>query len=126
MSQATFDKQLNLLESQLHELAKSLMDGDSVLLQDASTKFQHLTVELLHLVKGSKRISLKTAADTRRITALANGMASFRENLFRRAAYVDTALGLLIPETKDKATYSGSRMYGSPARRSGSFNAFSA
>ena len=126
MSQTTFDKQLNLLESQLHELAKSLIEGDPVLLRDASTKFQHLTVELLHLVKGFKRVSLDAAADTRRITALASGMASFRENLLRRAAYVDTALGMLIPEIKDKPTYSGSGMYGSPAKRSGSFNAFSA
>ena len=126
MSQITFDNQLNLLESQLHELTASLIEGDPVLMQDASVQLQHLMVELLQLVKGSKRISPSIVADTRRMSTLANGMASFRENLLRRSAYVDNALGLLIPESKNKATYAGSRVYGSPATRSGTFNAFAA
>ena len=126
MSQSTFDNQLNLLESELQALTASLIEGDAVLLQNASTNFQNLTVELLHMVKESRRVSSGVVADARRMAALANGMASFRDNLLRRSAYVDTALGMLIPESKDKATYSGSRVYGSPAKRSGSFHAFSA
>lgn len=126
MSQSTFDNQLNLLESQLQALTASLIDGDAVLLQNVSANFQNLTVELLHMVKESRRVSSGAVVDARRMAVLANGMAIFREHLLRRSAYVDTALGTLIPESKDKATYSGSRVYGSPAKRSGSFNAFSA
>lgn len=126
MLQTTFDKQLSLLESQLHELTASLLEGSPATLQDASAKLQHLTVELLRMAKDTKRVALREPMDMRRVVALSNGMASFRENLLRRSAYIDSALGVLIPESKNKSTYTGSSVYGSSARRSGSFNAFSA
>ena len=125
MSHTTFDEQLERLESQLQALSDSLTVGDLVLLQDASTKFQLLTVELLQMAKDAQR----TMAPTNffgRISALSSGMATFRENLFRRRAYIDCALGVLIPTTGEKSTYAGSRVYGGPACRSGSFTAFSA
>lgn len=126
MLQTTFDKQLSLLEFQLHELTASLLEGSPATLQDASAKLQHLTVELLRMAKDTKRVALREPMDMRRVVALSNGMASFRENLLRCSAYIDSALGVLIPESKNKSTYTGSSVYGSSARRSGSFNAFSA
>ena len=121
MSHLTFDDQLDLLESQLHELTGSLIDDNPALLQAASTKFQQLAVELRQMAKEAPRTKLGSSNGFRRISALANGMATFRENLLRRSAYIDCALGLLIPVAGDRSTYAGSRVYGSPARGSGSF-----
>jgi hypothetical protein len=126
MSHTTFDKQFEQLESQLQALTDSLVGGDPHVLQDASNKFQQLTVELLQMVKDAQRTKRGLPDGFRRISALSSGMATFRENLFRRRAYIDCALGVLIPTTGEKSTYAGSRVYGGPIARSGGFTAFSA
>lgn len=126
MSHPTFHDQLNRLESQLHEMTGSLIDGNPALLQDASTKFQHLSVELLQMANDAQRTELDSSNGLPRISALASGMATFRENLLRHSAYTECALGILIPATSDKSTYAGSRVYGSPVRRSGGFSALTA
>lgn len=125
-TQTILDAQIHLLEDQLETLRNSLVDSNPDALQFASAKFQHLIVELLQMVKEAKRSSMGTTIDMQRIASLASEMATFRENLMRRSAYIDSALSVLIPASTDKSTYAGIGVYGSSARRSGSFNAFSA
>ena len=126
MSHRTFNDQVDHLEVQLQQLTERLIDGDPFLLQDASATFQRLTVELLQIAKDTQRTQPGSFDGFRRISALSSAMTGFRENLLRRSAYIDCALGVLIPTTGEKATYAGSRVYGAPARRSGSFIPFSA
>ncbi|MEO7107203.1 MAG: hypothetical protein ABIZ09_12595 [Rhodoferax sp.] len=126
MPNANFDAQLVLLESQLHELMGSLIDGSPASLQNASTKFHRLALDLFQIANDAKGSRLGSPGALRKINVLSSGMVTFRESVLRCSAYTDRALGVLIPTTGEKSTYAGSRVYGSPAKRSGTFTAFSA
>jgi len=127
MSHSSFDHQLALLESQLQELGRSLLDGNPVVLQGASTKLQQLAVDLIQMADEFGRARLSGVPDlARRIRALSGGLATVRESLLRRAAYVDHALALVVPATQQKSTYAGVKTYGSPIRQSGAFSVLAA
>lgn len=126
MTHTTFDQQLDLLESQLRELASSLIDGNPALLQLASAKLQQFAVDLIQMADEYGRAQLRTPALARRTRALSVGLSTVRENLMRQSAYVDHALALVVPATRQKSTYAGSQTYGSPVRQSGAFSVLSA
>lgn len=126
MSHPTLDSQLDLLEAQFQELGGSLIAGNPELLQAAGARFQQLTVELIQMADQVGRIQLDSPSRARRIRALSSGLGILRENLLRQSAYVDHALAVVVPATQQKATYAGSRAYGSPIRQSGAFSVLSA
>lgn len=126
MSHFSIHHQLDMLESQLRELAASLVGGNPDQLQHASAKIQQLAVELIQMADVAGRAQLRTPVFSRRVRALSIGLTTVRENLLRQSAYVDHALTLVVPQTREKATYPGARAYGGPVRQSGAFSVLSA
>ena len=126
MSHASLDTQLNLLESQLKELGLSLMAANPAAVQAGGAILQRLAVELVQVVDGVGREQLALPRRALKIKALASNIASMREALLRQMAYVDRALEIVVPVTKDKATYSGGGVYGQPVRQSGAFSVLAA
>jgi hypothetical protein len=126
MLHISLDDQLDLLEEHFEALASSLIAGNPDALQSSSASLQLLAVELVQMLNADGRGQLRVSDRSRRVRALAGGLATVRENLFRQSAYVDRALELIVPATQQKSTYSGSRAYGGPVRQSGAFKALSA
>ena len=121
MSHASLDIQLALLESQLKELGASLMAGNPTAVQAGGAVLQRLAVEFFHMANGVGRDQLASPHRALKIKALASNMAAMRETLLRQMAYVDRALEIVVPMTRDKATYAGGGAYGQPVRQSGAF-----
>jgi hypothetical protein len=102
------------------------MDDDPAAIQIASASLQRLAVGLVQMSNDAERDQLNHSSHLRRIRALASSMVALRENMVRQAAYVDRALGVLVPATRQKSTYASSGVYGSSIRQSGEFTAFAA
>jgi hypothetical protein len=126
MLHISLDDQLDLLEERFEALAGTLIDGNPDGVQSASASLQLLAVELVQMLDANGRAQLRVPGRSHRIRALASGLATVRENLFRQSAYVDRALELIVPATQQKSTYSGNRAYGGPVRQSGAFKVLSA
>ena len=126
MLHISLDDQLDLLEERFEALAGTLIDGNPDWVQSASASLQLLAVELVQMLDANGRAQLRVPGRSHRIRALASGLATVRENLFRQSAYVDRALELIVPATQQKSTYSGNRAYGGPVRQSGAFKVLSA
>lgn len=126
MPSTPLDTQLDLLESQLNALSLILVDGHPDALQSGSAALQRLAVDLVQVTAGKGLEQLKQPRQRRRVRVLATGIATLRENLLRQMAYVDRALEIVVPATRDKATYAGSGAYGKPIRQSGAFSVLAA
>jgi hypothetical protein len=126
MSHPSIDTQLSLLESQLKELGVSLMTGNPVAVQAGGAILQRLAVELVHMADGVGRDQLALPLRALRVKALASSVATLREALLRQMAYVDRALEIVVPVTREKATYAGGGAYGQPVRQSGAFSVLAA
>ncbi|QTN30278.1 hypothetical protein HZ993_11020 [Rhodoferax sp. AJA081-3] len=126
MQNSSLDTQLDLLESQLNALSASLVEGRPDALQSGSAALQRLAVDLLQVTGGKGLAQFKQPRQRRRVQVLATGIANLRENLLRHMAYVDRALEIVVPATRDKATYAGSGAYGQPVRQSGAFSVLAA
>lgn len=126
MSHSSLDTHLDLLEAQVRELGASLIGADPTAVQAGGAALQRLAVELVHMVDGMGRGPLESPRRAHRIKALASGIATLRENLLRQMAYVDRALEIVVPVTRDKATYAGGGAYGKPVRQSGAFSVLAA
>jgi hypothetical protein len=126
MPSSNLDTQLDLLESQFSALAASLMDGRTDAVLSGGAGLQRLAVEMSQLVGVLGHAEFKTPRRLQRMKVLASGMANLRESLLRHMAYVDRALEIVVPATRDKATYAGSGVYGQPVRQSGAFSVFKA
>lgn len=120
------DTQLDLLESHFQALAASLTDGRPDALASGGAVLQRLAVELAQMAKGLAPAELTAPRRLQRIKALAGGIANLRENLLRQMAYVDRALEIVVPATREKATYAGGGVYGQPVRQSGAFSVLAA
>jgi hypothetical protein len=126
MPSSQLDTQLDLLESQFNALAASLMDGRPDAFLSGGASLQRLAVEMAQMVNGLGQAELKTSRRMQRIRVLAGGIANLRESLLRHMAYVDRALEIVVPATRDKATYAGGGAYGQPVRQSGAFSVLAA
>lgn len=123
---AQLDSQLDLLESHFQALAASLTDGRPDAFASGGAVLQRLAVDLAQMAKGMAPAALAQPRRMQRIKALAGGIANLRENLMRQMAYVDRALEIVVPATREKATYAGSGAYGQPVRQSGAFSVLAA
>lgn len=126
MARSSLDNHLDLLEAQFKEVGISLIQGSPESLQSHGSKLQQLAVGLIQMVDEVGRAQLDSPDRTKRIKALATGLAVLRENLLRRSSYVDGALELVVPTTGQKPTYAGSGAYGGPVHQSGAFRVFRA
>jgi hypothetical protein len=120
------DTQLDLLESEFNVLAASLLDGKPDAFLAGGSSLQRLAVELAQMANGLGHAELKSSRRIQRIKVLAGGIANLRESLLRHMAYVERALEIVVPATRDKATYAGSGAYGQPVRQSGAFSVLAA
>ena len=127
MTRSSLDNQLDILEAQFRDVGASLMAGNPELLESTGARFQQMAVELKQIADGMGRMQLKSTTRTQRIRALVSGMGVLRENLLRQSAYVDRALGVLVPSTGHKATYAGGGgAFNRQVRQSGAFTVLSA
>lgn len=126
MSPSVLEQHLDKLESACNTATLALSEGDSAAVQTASATLQQLAVDVLQLLSSAGRSTQNPESAIMRIRALSNALPALRENLLRRAAYVDQALALVIPSTQ-KTTYAKSGgMYGGAAPQSGAFKGFRA
>ena len=124
MHQVSMDTQLNLVEKQLNEAMRCLIDGDSQALVDVSSQLQSTAVDLVQLMHTQRRMG-RAQQFGPQIGKLAQRLIELRENLIRRSAYVDRALQVVLPAA-DTATYQNRGPYGYGVRSSGNMNSVSA
>ena len=117
---------LDLVERQFDEVALLLIAGDAVSLEVASVTLKDLALELSRLVPKNARAKGPGKALCLRLRTLAFRGQVLRENLARRAAFVEHAVRVLVP-TAPKSTYSGgSTVYGRAIQQSGMFKVLAA
>lgn len=126
MSNSHLDIQLEQLELQCHALQASLLSGDVAQLQAGGAALQRLTIEFSQMAAEAGLNQLDISGRTQRIKAIASGIAMLREGLLRQLAYVERGLEIVVPATREKATYAKGGAYGRPVRQSGSFPFLSA
>jgi hypothetical protein len=111
--------QMTLVEQQFHQVAAHLASGDAPNLEVTSTALQSLSLELSRLLQSPQPNPVVRTALRQRVSTLARGLQTVRDNLSRQAAFNQQALAVLVP-TPSKSTYSGgSSVYGSVARQAG-------
>ena len=95
-------------------------------LQAGGNVLQRLSVEFSQMAgeAGLRQLDIRTR--TQRVKAIASRIAMLREGLLRQLALVERGLEILVPATRDKATYATGGAYGRPVRQSGSFSYLSA
>jgi hypothetical protein len=92
----------------------------------ASAALQALAVEMAELLTTLPRLRAAPTAQLLRIRALSDGMGVLRDNLARRAAYVNQALKVVVP-TPVKSTYGhSSSPFGGVVQQSGQFKVLAA
>jgi hypothetical protein len=117
--------QLDLAEQQFNQVAAFLACGDAPQMEVACQSLQALSLQLAKLLQAPASPAAKKAVN-QRVRALAQQLQMLRDNTFRRAAYTEQALSIVVP-TPAKSTYSGgSSVYGSVARQSGQFKVLAA
>ena len=120
---------LDLVERQFNEVALLLASGDAVGLAQSSLALKELMLELAQLAPLANGASSATGAKKAirlRLKNLGAGVQVLRENLSRRAAFVDHAVRVLVP-TPAPSTYSvGSTVYGTAMQQSGAFKVLAA
>ena len=117
---------LDLVEQKFNEVSVVLANGDADGLAQASAALQTLAIEMAELLTPLPRLRGAPAAQLLRIRALSDGMAVLRDNLARRAAYVNQALKVVVP-TKPKSTYGKtSGPFGGVVQQSGQFKVLAA
>ena len=122
-------KTLDLVEQKFNEVAALLVAGDAVSLEVSSLALRDLSLEMSRMVPAVARTNRATAAGKAvrlRLKTLATRIQVLRENLSRRAAFVEHAVRILVP-TPTPATYSGrNSVYGTALQRSGAFKVLAA
>ena len=126
MSISHLDIQLEQLESQCHALQASLLSGNVAELQAGGAALQRLTVEFSQMAGEAGLGQLNIPSRMQRVKAIASGIAMLREGMLRQLAYTERGLEIVLPATRDKATYATGGAYGRPVRQSGSFSFLSA
>lgn len=122
----TLQSHLDLVEQQFNEVASILASDDVSHMAQASAALQALAVELVQLIGPAERLRTAPATDIERIKALSTGMSLLRDNLSRRAAYVNQALKIVVP-TPAKSTYSNAGSpFGGVIQQSGQFKVLAA
>ncbi len=117
--------QLDLVEQQFHQVAAFLASGDAPQLETATAALQSLSVQLAKLLQTPTTPAAQKVL-RQRVKALAQGLQMLRDNTYRRAAFTEQALAIVVP-APPKSTYSGgSSVYGSVARQSGQFKVLAA
>lgn len=117
--------QLDLAEQKFNQVAAFLAAGDAPQMETACQALQALSVQLAQLLKAPARPATKKVVQ-QRVKAMAQSLQMLRDNTYRRAAFTEQALAIVVP-TPPKSTYSGgSSVYGSVARQSGQFKVLAA
>lgn len=117
---------LDRIEQQFNALAAMVAANDPSDMASASAALQTLTLELLQGLGPSPRLRAVPAPELARIKALSTGMQLLRDNLSRRAAYVNQALKIVVPRPA-KSTYSSvSSPFGGVISQSGQFKVLAA
>lgn len=112
MPQDLLAAQLDQVESRFALASTALLTGTADDVQTSSLNLQKSAVEILQLVEELGQSSLDKQLHAKRLQALAAGISVLRENLLRRAAFVEQGLQILLPAAK-RPTYSpGAGPYG--------------
>ena len=120
------ENHLDLVEQKFNEVAVVLASGDAQALAQASAALQALAVEMAELLTPLPRLRAAPTSQLLRIRALSDGMGVLRDNLARRAAYVNQALKVVVP-TPVKSTYGNSTSpFGGVVQQSGQFKVLAA
>lgn len=130
MTSTNLSSCLDRVEQQFHAVAAHVAAGDTSTLAAASQALQTLCVEMLELIGPPERLRHAPPAHVARIRALAHGLQQVRENLARRSAYVNQALGIVMP-APTPSTYGAihgqsGRAFGGVAAQSGQFKVLAA
>jgi hypothetical protein len=126
MTLSVLQHQLDQVEQQLNEAAALLVSNDAQGLADAGSAIQALSVELMQTLRANTQAPAASPTVLHRIQHLASGLNALRENLSRRAAYVDQALRVVLPSPPE-VTYTGAaKPFGAVASPSGTLNVLSA
>ena len=127
---SSFESRLDLVEQQFNEVASLLATGHATDLERASAGLQAVSVELIQGLSAPGRQASVSRATAVRLRNLGQGMGQLRQNLARRQAQVQQALGILVP-TAPPSTYSQAKgaagnPYGQAMRHSGAFSVLKA
>ena len=126
----SLESRLDLVEQQFNEVASLVASGEPSSLQEASAGLQAVSVELIQSLSRPGRPAAVSRATAVRLKQLGEGLGLLRQNLARRQAQVNQALGILVP-TAAPSTYAQTRgaaasPYGQAVRNSGAFSVLKA
>jgi hypothetical protein len=136
LSLSSLENHLDLVEQQFNEVSVALIHGNTADLEQCSSRLQQCSVEFFQILNVSGRQALSNPALAQRVKAIGESMPSLRETLYRRSAFVEQALQLVVPREKE-STYAadpsqsahgtyGSAGYGHGPRQSGAFKVVAA
>ncbi len=132
MNISVIDSALNLVESELERVSRTLIETDPGALVAAAAALQRAAVDFSKVMQQVKGKSSSDRVLRVRIKKLASLMVSRREILIRHGVTVERALAALVPTASETATYAPAgatyarQPYGSVGRRSGEFRVLSA
>ena len=118
---------IEALEQRLFCVSEALKNGDVEGLVSCIAEFHALVLAVARTQTPSQDLPLvPTAEATFRLKTLGSTLVQVREQLVRRQGLVDQALKMVIPATHTPVYANQSGPYGSGARSSGRFQAFTA
>jgi hypothetical protein len=125
MTALSVQSQIDRLEQQFKAVASLLVEDQPNAITSGCEAVQQLSVELVQTFDSLPPLAVP-APILLRLKELSQGITVLRENLLRRAAYVDYALSVVVP-TSPKSTYGAATSpYGTLARQSGAFKVLAA
>ena len=117
---------LDLVEQKFNEVASLLASGEASALEPASAGLRDLTLQLARLLPQAARGGPTRKTLEPRLRALASGIQVLRENLSRRAAFVEQSVRVLVPMAAAPAYSVGGAKFGSAVLHSGAFRPLAA
>jgi hypothetical protein len=125
MTALSLQNQIDRLEQQFKAVASLVADDQATALTSGCEALQQLSVELAQTFDSLPPLAVPGPI-LLRLKELSQGITVLRENLLRRAAYVDYALSVVVP-IAPKATYGTTTgPYGTLARQTGAFKVLAA
>ncbi|MBB1076530.1 hypothetical protein HUU62_19185 [Rhodoferax sp. 4810] len=131
MASHPIQSSLDVVETQIQQVAQLLLAPDSGDLLQASTALQAAILEFSRLTQRTPVGFAKEPSFKARLRKMSAALTSCRETLLRRTFITQSALSTLMPATRDNTYAPGAGQYtrlpyGSAGRQSGEFRVISA
>jgi hypothetical protein len=123
---STLEQQLARVEQQIGVVASALLSDDPAVLEAGTKNLQQVVTDMFRCHEQLLKSGKSPKHLTLRVKELSAALASVRDNLMRKSAFVDQTLQIVLPERQQSTYAPKSGPYGSAMRKSGKFGGYSA